>query len=148
MLKTSNYLKVILADTFGMYLNAHNFHWNVEGRFFPQLHELFGSIYEEVHSAVDGIAEHIRALDSYAPGSYSRFKELTSVEEETQILNASTMILKLIAANEAVIKSLRVGVSIAKEEGLEEVINFLGGRLEAHTKHAWMLKAMTKLDRE
>lgn len=148
MLKTANYLKVILADTFGMYLNAHNFHWNVEGRDFAQLHDFFGGIYEETHSAVDAIAEIIRSLDSYAPGSYSRFKELTSVEEVTTVIPASEMIRRLLAANEVVIKSLRVGVSIAKEEGLEEVVNFLGGRLEAHTKHGWMLKSFLKIDRE
>lgn len=148
MIKTANYLKVILADSFGMYLIAHNFHWNVEGRDFAQLHEFFGNIYEEVHGAVDIIAEHIRALDSYAPGSYSRFKELSSVEEITSIIPASEMIRRLIAANDVVIKSLRVGVSIAKEEGLEEVINFLGARLEAHSKHAWMLRSFTKTDRE
>ena len=148
MLKTVNYLKVILADTFGMYLNAHNFHWNVEGRDFAQLHEFFGDVYEELHGAVDSIAEHIRALDSYAPGSYSRFKELTSVEEVTQMITASEMIRSLLLANDTVIKSLRVGVSIAKEEGLEEVINFLGERLEAHTKLSWMLRAFLKTDRE
>lgn len=148
MLKTANYLKVILADTFGMYLNAHNFHWNVEGRDFAQLHDFFKNVYEEVHGAVDSIAEHIRALDSYAPGSYSRFKELSSVEEVTQIISASEMIRNLLAANEVVIKSLRVGVSIAKEDGLEEVVNFLGARLEAHTKHGWMLKSFLKTDRE
>jgi starvation-inducible DNA-binding protein len=148
MIKTANYLKVILADTFGMYLNAHNFHWNVEGRDFAQLHEFFGNIYEETHDAVDSIAEYIRALDSYAPGSYSRFKELTSVEEVTAVIPASAMIRSLITANDIVIRSLRVGVSIAKEEGLEEIINFLGGRLEVHTKHGWMLKSFTKLDRE
>lgn len=148
MLKTVNYLKVILADTFGMYLNAHNFHWNVEGRDFTQLHEFFGNVYEELHNAVDSIAEHIRALDSYAPGSYSRFKELTSVEEVTQMLTASEMIRSLLLTNDTVIKSLRVGVSIAKEEGLEEVINFLGERLEAHTKFSWMLRALLKTDRE
>lgn len=148
MIKTANYLKVILADTFGMYLNAHNFHWNVEGRDFAQLHEFFGDVYEELHGAVDSIAEHIRALDSYAPGSYSRFKELTSVEEVTQMITASEMIRSLLLANDTVIKSLRVGVSIAKEEGLEEVINFLGERLEAHTKFSWMLRAFLKTDRE
>lgn len=148
MIKTANYLKVILADTFGMYLNAHNFHWNVEGRDFAQLHDFFGGIYKETHGAVDAIAEQIRALDSYAPGSYSRFKELTSVEEVTTVIPAAAMIRSLIATNDIVIRSLRVGVSIAKEEGLEEVINFLGGRLEAHTKHGWMLRSFTKLDRE
>jgi len=148
MIKTANYLKVILADTFGMYLNAHNFHWNVEGRDFAQLHEFFGNIYEEVHGAVDLIAEQVRALDSYAPGSYSRFKELSTVEEVTTIIPASAMIRSLITANDTVMKSLRVGVSIAKEEGLEEIVNFLGGRLEVHAKHGWMLRSFTKTDRE
>lgn len=145
---TVSALKVILANSFGFYLNAHNFHWNVEGRDFVQLHELFGKIYEEVFDSLDGTAEHIRALNSYAPGSYTRFKELSQIPEETAVLTASVMIAKLHAANDIVIKSLRECVEVAKRENLEEIVNYLGGRLEAHTKHAWMLRSLMKTDRE
>lgn len=145
---TVSALKVILANSFGFYLNAHNFHWNVEGRDFVQLHDLFGKIYEEVFDSLDGTAEHIRALNSYAPGSYTRFKELSQIPEETAVPTASVMIAKLHAANDIVIKSLRECVEAAKKENLEEIVNYLGGRLEAHTKHAWMLRSLMKTDRE
>lgn len=145
---TVSALKVILANSFGFYLNAHNFHWNVEGRDFVQLHDLFGKIYEEVFDSLDGTAEHIRALNSYAPGSYTRFKELSQIPEETAVPTASVMIAKLHAANDIVIKSLRECVEVAKRENLEEIVNYLGGRLEAHTKHAWMLRSLMKTDRE
>jgi len=145
---TVSALKVILANSFGFYLNAHNFHWNVEGRDFVQLHELFGKIYEEVFDSLDGTAEHIRALNSYAPGSYTRFKELSQIPEETAVPTASVMIAKLHAANDIVIRSLRDCVEVAKRENLEEIVNYLGGRLEAHTKHAWMLRSLMKTDRE
>jgi len=145
---TVSVLKVVLANSFGFYLNAHNFHWNVEGRDFVQLHDLFGKIYEEVFNSLDGTAEHIRALNSYAPGSYTRFKELSQIPEETTVLTASIMITKLYAANDIVIRSLRDCVEAAKRENLEEIVNYLGGRLEAHTKHAWMLRSLMKTDRE
>jgi starvation-inducible DNA-binding protein len=145
---TADHLKVVLADTFGFYLNAHNFHWNVEGRDFVQLHDLFGNIYEDAHGAVDKIAEIIRSLNAYAPGSYTRFKDLTSVPEEVTVPSAASMIQKLLMSNEVVIRTLRACVETAKQENLEEVVNFLGGRLEAHTKHSWMLRSLTKTDRE
>ena len=76
-------MKKVLADTFALYLKAHNYHWNVEGINFPQYHEFFGNLYEELHGAVDPIAEEIRSLDTYAPGSFTRFMELTEIEEMT-----------------------------------------------------------------
>jgi starvation-inducible DNA-binding protein len=147
-METAAALKKVFANTFGMYLNAHNFHWNVEGRNFAQLHDFFGDLYEELHGAIDPIAENIRALNSYAPGSYTRFKELASVPEETTIPTATVMISKLYSSNEIVIKSLRECAEAAKRENLEEIVNFIGGRLESHTKHAWMLRSFSKIDRE
>lgn len=145
---TVSALKKVLANTFSLYLNAHNFHWNVEGRDFAQLHEFFGNLYQELHGAVDPIAEHIRALNSYVPGSFTRFKEITDVPEETAIPSSMDMITRLYNSNDIVIRSLRECVESAKRENLEEIVNFIGGRLEAHTKHAWMLRSFTRTDRE
>lgn len=145
---TVSALKAVLANSFGFYLNAHNFHWNVEGRDFVQLHDLFSKIYEEVFGSLDDTAEHIRALNSYAPGSYTRFRELSQIPEETTVPTASIMIAKLYAANDIVIRSLRDCVESAKRENLEEIVNYIGGRIEAHTKHAWMLRSLMKTDRE
>ena len=90
-------LKVLQATAFSLYLKAHNYHWNVEGVNFPQYHSFFGDLYDEVWNAADRIAEAIRTLDSYAPASYSRFKELSSIEEETSFPNSgSTSIASMI----------------------------------------------------
>ena len=143
-----NSMKVVLADTFGLYLNTHGFHWNVEGRDFFQYHKLFQKIYEELWEATDSIAEHIRALDEYAPASYTRFKELTTIEEEVKIPTAEKMVEKLLVANDHVIETVNKAIEQAKLANDEGLVNFLGGRLEAHTKHAWMLRATTKRNRE
>lgn len=143
-----NSLKIVLADTFGMYLITHGFHWNVEGRNFYQYHELFQKIYEELWESVDAIAEHIRALDEYAPASYTRFKELSTIEEEVKIPTAEKMVEKLLVANDHVIEGINKAIEQAKLAHDEGVVNFLGGRLEAHTKHGWMLRSTTKKNRE
>ena len=141
-------MKVVLADTFGMMLNSLNFHWNVEGRDFFQYHGLFQQIYEELFDAIDTVAEHIRALDEYAPASYTRYKELTTVDEEIKIPTASAMVERLLLTNDRVLESIAKALEQAKLANDEGLVNFLGGRREAHTKHGWMLRATTKKNRE
>ena len=148
MSELGNAMKVVLADTFGMYLTSHGFHWNVEGRNFYQYHKLFQKIYEELFEAVDSIAEHIRALDEYAPFSYKRFQELSTVEDVVKIPVASAMMEQLIVANDQVTDSIRSALAQAKLANNEALVNFLGGRQEAHDKHGWMLRATTKTNRE
>ena len=86
-------MKVALATAFTYQLKAHYYHWNVEGPDFPQYHELLGKIYQNVHDSVDKFAEEIRALDAYAPGSYTRFSELSLVEEDNTLVPANIMIM-------------------------------------------------------
>ena len=142
-----NSMKVVLADTFGMFLKTWNFHWNVEGPNFAEYHKLFGDIYEELFGAVDAVAEQIRSLDEYSPGSYARFKELTTVEDEVKIPTATVMIEKLLATNDQVIASLNKAMEQAKIANNEGIVNFLGGRLEVHGKHGWFLRATSKRNR-
>lgn len=142
-----NSMKVVLADTFGMFLKTWNFHWNVEGPNFAEYHKLFGDIYEELFGAVDAVAEQIRSLDEYSPGSYARFKELTTVEDEVKIPTATVMIEKLLATNDQVIDSLNKAMEQAKIANNEGIVNFLGGRLEVHGKHGWFLRATSKRNR-
>ena len=75
-------LKVTLATTFSLYLKAHNFHWNITGPNFIQYHSFLNDVYDQVHGSVDAYAEHIRALGAFAPGSLSRFGELTKITDE------------------------------------------------------------------
>ena len=137
-------LKRILATSFAMYLKSHNFHWNVEGPDFPEYHEFLGNLYEEVYGSVDAIAEKIRMLGAYAPGSFVRYSELSEIDDEVNVPVASQMFLKLKADNETLIGLIRDGIDIAEEAGEPAISNYLQERLNAHQKHAWMLTSLTK----
>ena len=137
-------MKKSLADTFAFYLKAQGFHWNVEGPNFPQYHALFDTIYNEVYGSIDRFAEEIRSLDAYAPASFARFSELTSLEDEIQILNAQGMLAKLLADNDVVLSSLEQAYELAEVAHNHGLSNFLAERQDAHKKHAWQLKATLK----
>lgn len=139
-----NNMKAVLADTFAFYLKLHFFHWNVEGPNFPQYHELFGDLYEEVHGSVDNIAEHIRALNGYAPGSFSRYTALTSIEDQVSMINAEEMIKAAMVDNLKVIASLTMAYKSAEAANEIGVSNFLQDRIDTHKKHGWMLRATSK----
>ena len=137
-------LKIAFASEFSFYLKAHNFHWNVTGPFFSQLHDLFGKIYEEVYGSIDQFAEEIRAMDAYAPASFARFSELTSIEDEIKILSAQGMLEKLLADNDIVISSVEQAYELAEAAHNHGLSNFLAERLDAHGKHGWQLRATLK----
>lgn len=135
--------KAALADTFVMYMKAHAYHWNVIGSDFPQLHDFFGDLYEELHGAVDPLAENIRTLESFAPGSLLRMTELATIKEDTQIPTPQNMISNLLEANDAVMKTLTETYDMAEKEKIFAYSNFIQDRLTAHAKHGWMLRAVS-----
>lgn len=137
-------MKTALADTFAFYLKTHNYHWNVEGPNFSEYHAFLNGLYDEVWLAVDAIAEHIRTLDTYVPGSFGRFKELSSIEDELKIPNALTMMSRLEADNKKVIASLTKAQKAAEEAGKVGIANFFQDRIDTHEKHGWQLRAFTK----
>ena len=137
-------LKVALADTFAFYLKAHNYHWNIEGHDFAQYHDFLGGLYNEAWAATDAIAEHIRAQDAYAPGSFTRFKELATIEDELKIPTGINMLAKLEADNQKVIASLTTAYEAATEANKIGLANFLQDRVDIHDKHAWMLRSFSK----
>ena len=137
-------MRKVLADTFAMYLKAHNYHWNVEGANFPQYHEFFGNLYEELHGAVDPIAEEIRALNAYAPGSFTRFLELTEIEDEMTIPSGIEMAARLSIDNEKVLSTLNMAFKLADEFDQQGLPDFVAGRIDTHKKHGWMLRSITK----
>jgi starvation-inducible DNA-binding protein len=139
-----NRMKTVLATSFSFYLKAHYYHWNVEGINFPQYHSFFGDLYEEVHDAIDSIAEQIRALDSYAPGSLQRFKELSSISDEDTIPTALIMCQRLLDDNDKVISDLIYAYNEAEKQKQLGLANFLQDRIDIHKKHRWMLKATQK----
>ena len=136
-----NKLKECLADTFVLYMKVHGYHWNVIGPDFPQYHEFFADLYEELHGATDDIAEQIRQLDSFAPGSLSRMIELSSIEEADAIPVASKMFTNLIADNETVLECLVECYEMAETQKEYGLSNFVQDRITAHKKHHWMIKA-------
>jgi len=137
-------LKVVLADTFALYLKAHYFHWNIEGSNFVQYHGFLDGLYNEVWGAVDAVAEHIRTLDAYAPGSFTRFKELTTITDELAIPSAIAMLTKLEADNQKVIDSLTKAYKLAESANKCGLSNFLQDRIDTHEKHSWMLRSIVK----
>ena len=136
--------KIAFASEFSFYLKAHFFHWNVEGIHFRELHDLFGTIYEEVYGSIDDFAEKIRALGAYAPGSNSRFGMLTGIEDETDVLPAEQMVLELLQDSDNMVKILKRVYDIAEAAGEHGFSNFLAERMDAHRKHSWQLRATAK----
>jgi starvation-inducible DNA-binding protein len=138
-------LKVVLADTFSLYLKAHNYHWNVTGTDFPQYHDFLNNLYNELFLAVDAIAEHIRAADAFVPGSYSRFSELTNIEDELLIPSALAMITRLVADNLIVMGTLKKAYKEAEAADMIGLSNFSQDRIDIHSKHGWMLKSIIRI---
>jgi starvation-inducible DNA-binding protein len=141
MSETVEAAKRVLADSYKFTLLAQNYHWNVEGMFFGQLHELFGNIYEEVQNNIDRTAEHIRAMDSLAPASFKRFNELSRIPDEIEVIEARQMIERLSVANDMMILSILDCFEKANSSNNQGLANFMAERHEAHKKHGWMLKA-------
>lgn len=137
-------LKVTHASSFAFYMKAHNFHFNVEGPLFPQLHDLFGTIYEEVYGSVDKFGEEIRALGSYAPMSPGRIAELSVIDEPQGVVPAIEMIHTLMQDNQAMLDIIAQAYEIAEQAGAHGLSNFLAERQDAHKKHGWMLRATSK----
>jgi len=138
-------LKVILGTNFALYLKSHNYHWNIEGPNFPQYHDFLNTFYTEVFAQIDPIAEHIRYLDSYAPGSMERFLELADIEEAVDVIPSSMdMMTQLKSDNDRFIVHLRAGIAAAEQANEPAVGNFLQELLGAHQKKAWMLRSIIK----
>ena len=135
-------LSVLLADTYTLYLKTHNYHWNVTGPMFQTLHTLFETQYTELAVAVDDIAERIRALGEFAPGSYKEYAKLTSIKEADSIPSAEEMIKDLVKGQEAIAKTARSIVPTADEASDEVTLDLLTQRMTVHEKTAWMLRSL------
>lgn len=132
----------LLADSYTLYLKTHKFHWNVQGPMFNTLHMMFETQYTELASAVDEIAERIRALGAKSPGSYREFAELSSIKEEETDLSAEEMIKSLLQGHEQVAKTARQAFPAAEEASDEPTADLLTQRMQVHEKTAWMLRSM------
>lgn len=138
----SDGLSKVLADSYTLYLKTHNFHWNVTGPMFQTLHTMFETQYMDLREAVDELAERIRALGYFAPGSYKQYAELTRISEETGNPNAKEMIRQLTQANETVAKTCREVFPAAEKGNDEATMDMLTQRIQYHEKTAWMLRSL------
>lgn len=135
-------LSKMLADSYTLYLMTHNFHWNVTGPLFNTLHNMFMTQYTEEWQALDSIAERIRALGIYAPGTYAEYAKLTSIAEPASVPDAEEMIRMLVKGNEAVAKTARAAFKRADAANDQPTADLLTQRLDVHEKNAWMLRSL------
>ncbi len=140
--KIADGLSRLLADSYILYLKTHSFHWNVEGPMFNTLHQMFMDEYTELWNALDLIAERIRALGFYAPGSYKKYSELSSISEAEDTMPAQNMIHQLLEGHEAVAKTARSVLPVAEAANDEATLDLLTQRLQLHEKTAWMLRSL------
>ena len=134
-------LSGLLADTFTLYLKTHGYHWNVIGPNFRSLHLMFEEQYVELSAAIDVIAEQIRALGQFAPGSLRAMARLASVEDEDAAPEASEMVCRLIEAHETVVRTARRVLAAAEAAGDPVTVDLVTERLAVHEKTLWMLRA-------
>lgn len=140
----AKHLSKLLADTYSLYLKTHGFHWNVTGPMFNSLHTMFEEQYRELWGAADVIAERIRTLDVYAPGSYSQFAKLTSVKEESGVPDWKDMVQQLVEGHETAARTGRDAVEAAEKASDQATADLVTQRLEAHEKTAWMLRSLLR----
>lgn len=132
----------VLADTYTLYVKTHKFHWNVTGPMFAELHATFEGQYTQLQTAVDDLAERIRALGEFAPGSFVEFQELTSITESKGVPPARDMIAQLLKDHETIAREIRSVLPEVDKGGDMASDDLLTGRLREHEKTAWMLRAL------
>lgn len=145
MNETNATLNIVLANTFVMYFKAHSYHWNVEGKDFPQYHEFLGDLYEELYGAVDPLSERIRVLGQYSPHSLKDLLESSTIEEDTdKPATPDEMFQNLLDANIKVQDSLNKLFELASEHKKQGIADFAAGRLDVHDNHGWFLRSILK----
>jgi len=137
-------LKKLLADSYTLYLQTHNFHWNVSGPQFRELHLMFEEHYTELAVAVDDIAERIRTLDVVAPGTYKEFSKLSSIREVEGVPSSEEMVDILTEGHEQVVRTSRDVLKVAQEGEDESTAALVSDRMRIHEKTSWMLRAIRK----
>jgi len=137
-------LKTAFASEYAFALKSQNFHWNTEGPLFYQHHLLFERIYDEVYDSIDTFAEQLRALQIYAPASYSKFSMLSKIQDENSVPEFQDMLRELLADSDKMANMFKIVFAMAESAGDHGLSDFLAGRQDAHKKHSWMLRASLK----
>jgi len=131
-----------LADTYTLYLETHRYHWNVTGKMFQTLHDMFEVQYRDMWNAIDDLAERIRTLGAYAPGTYQQFARLSSIEVHDDVPPALTMVRNLVNGHETLIRTARAALSRAEKSEDQGTVDLLTQRVQVHEKTAWMLRSL------
>ena len=141
-------LKVLLASTHSFAIKSQNFHWNLEGSDFPQYHEFYDTLYNDVHDTIDRIAEYIRILGHYTPGSLQRYSELTIIEDQVRIPRAELMFAETLNDIELMLNVVVPMFDEATEERQQGIANFLAELQDLYGKKAWFIRSILKKERE
>ncbi|MFT4343605.1 MAG: Dps family protein [Candidatus Woesearchaeota archaeon] len=144
--RVSEAIEKLLADTYALFLKTQNYHWNVSGDDFNDLHEMYEKQYTEMFTAIDELAERIRMLGFRVPGTFERFNAVTSISPGNAELDTEAMTVDLADSHGAIIKAIREVAKIAHECGDFGTVDFLSDRLQAHEKFLWMLRTKTSTD--
>jgi len=134
-------LKILLGTGFALYLKTHAAHWNVVGGFFPSYHVFLEDMYKNIWKSLDDIAEQIRQLDAFAPGTLERMIKLSRISGDNTPLPAREMMAGLYKDQETFIAMLTEVLHKADEADKQGLVNFLAGRIEVHSKMRWQLRA-------
>jgi len=141
-------LKILLASTQSFAIKSQNFHWNIEGSNFPQYHQFYDTLYQDVNETIDKIAEYIRVLGSYTPGSLQRYGELTIIEDQTKIPRAELMFVETLQDIHKM-GELAVHIfDIATEDRQQGIANYMAELQDLYGKKAWFVRSILKTDRE
>ena len=141
-------LKTLLATEYAMAVKAQFFHWNVEGPDFAQYHKFLGKLYEDIYETIDVIAEYIRSLDSYTPGSLTRYMELTKIQDQLKIPRAELMFAELLQDSQILLDVIMQCFAVATSENQQGIANFLSERQAVMQKHQWMMRSILRKDRQ
>ena len=141
-------LKTLLATAYAFSIKTQGFHWNVESVNFPQYHKFLDDLYSEVYdNTIDKLAEIIRQLDVYAPGSLTRFAELSQIEDQVKIPRAELMLKELYEDNSIILGMYKQAFHVAEEADEQGICDFIAGRIDAHSKWQWQLRSILKVQR-
>lgn len=141
-------LKVLLGSSFSLYLKSKQFHWNVQGKNFYSNHKFLDDYSGMVYDTIDRIAEFIRTLDQFAPGSLSRMQELSIILDQTKVPRAELMIFELRDDNGKLIQLLNEVLALAKESNDEAIVNYLGELLDSYGKYKWQFNSILSVNRD
>ena len=144
----SDNLKVLLASTQAFAIKSQNFHWNVEGSNFPQYHAFYDTLYGDVSDTIDKIAEYIRILGHYTPGSLSRYAELTVIQDQTKIPRAELMFTESLQDCEIMIQLVAAMFDEATAERQQGIANYMAELQDLYAKKAWFIRSILKKERE